>query len=82
MYAGRKVEEAPVAEIFRAPAHPYTRGLLASGAETRILADRPATADSAEIQGRTEPHAPRGLCLRGPRCPIRGRTSAGRCAGD
>jgi peptide/nickel transport system ATP-binding protein len=28
MYAGRKVEEAPVAELFRAPLHPYTRGLL------------------------------------------------------
>ncbi len=30
MYAGRIVEEAPVRAIFRAPAHPYTRGLLAS----------------------------------------------------
>ena len=30
MYAGRKVEEAPVAEIFNRPAHPYTRGLLGS----------------------------------------------------
>ena len=28
MYAGRKVEEAPVAELFRTPRHPYTRGLL------------------------------------------------------
>ena len=28
MYAGRKVEEAPVAELFRAPRHPYTQGLL------------------------------------------------------
>jgi peptide/nickel transport system ATP-binding protein len=30
MYAGRKVEEAPVAEIFDQPLHPYTHGLLAS----------------------------------------------------
>jgi oligopeptide/dipeptide ABC transporter ATP-binding protein len=30
MYAGRKVEEAPVAELFNRPAHPYTRGLLGS----------------------------------------------------
>src|SRR5579875_3730699 len=28
MYAGRKVEEAPVREIFAHPLHPYTRGLL------------------------------------------------------
>ena len=30
MYAGRKVEEAPVAELFARPLHPYTRGLLDS----------------------------------------------------
>ena len=30
MYAGRKVEEAPVAELFRTPRHPYTRGLLSA----------------------------------------------------
>ncbi|WP_371654515.1 MULTISPECIES: ABC transporter ATP-binding protein [unclassified Streptomyces] len=30
MYAGRIVEEAPVHEIYKAPAHPYTRGLLDS----------------------------------------------------
>jgi peptide/nickel transport system ATP-binding protein len=28
MYAGRKVEEGAIEEIFRRPAHPYTRGLL------------------------------------------------------
>jgi peptide/nickel transport system ATP-binding protein len=28
MYAGRKVEEASVADIFARPQHPYTRGLL------------------------------------------------------
>jgi peptide/nickel transport system ATP-binding protein len=28
MYAGRKVEEAPVARLFHAPRHPYTVGLL------------------------------------------------------
>ncbi|MCA5892914.1 ABC transporter ATP-binding protein [Isoptericola sp. NEAU-Y5] len=30
MYAGRAVEQAPVREIFAAPAHPYTRALLRS----------------------------------------------------
>jgi peptide/nickel transport system ATP-binding protein len=30
MYAGRIVEEGPVAAVLRAPLHPYTQGLLAS----------------------------------------------------
>ncbi len=30
MYAGRIVEEGPMRQIFHSPAHPYTRGLLAS----------------------------------------------------
>jgi peptide/nickel transport system permease protein len=30
MYCGRIVEQGPVAELFRNPAHPYTQGLLAS----------------------------------------------------
>jgi len=30
MYAGRKVEEAPAADLFDNPGHPYTKGLLGS----------------------------------------------------
>jgi peptide/nickel transport system ATP-binding protein len=43
MYAGRIVEDAPIATIFEAPAHPYTSGLLAAlpdleGPRRRLLA--------------------------------------------
>jgi len=30
MYAGHMAEERPVADVFRTPAHPYTKGLLSS----------------------------------------------------
>ena len=30
MYAGKKIEEAPVIELFQSPQHPYTQGLLKS----------------------------------------------------
>jgi oligopeptide/dipeptide ABC transporter ATP-binding protein len=45
MYAGRIVEEAPVADALRNPLHPYTRGLLASrpdeaAARARATSDR------------------------------------------
>src|SRR5712672_64236 len=50
MYAGRKVEEAPVADLFRAPRHPYTRGLL--GAVPRLGASLSGKATRlAEIPG-------------------------------
>jgi peptide/nickel transport system ATP-binding protein len=45
MYAGRKVEEATVQDLFDHPVHPYTRGLMASiprgrqGVRTRRLSE-------------------------------------------
>jgi peptide/nickel transport system ATP-binding protein len=42
MYAGEVVERAPTAELFRAPQHPYTRGLLSCvPVPGRVRRDRP-----------------------------------------
>ncbi len=41
MYAGRKVEEADVNDLFDRPMHPYTRGLMASVPRRRPGAVRP-----------------------------------------
>ena len=35
MYAGKKVEEASVDDLFADPRHPYTRGLTGRGREHR-----------------------------------------------
>ncbi|MFE6689469.1 ABC transporter ATP-binding protein [Streptomyces sp. NPDC057743] len=66
MYAGRVVETAPVHQLYKAPAHPYTRGLLES-------------VPRLGHQGR-ELHAIKGLppnltavppgCAFHPRCPL------------
>jgi peptide/nickel transport system ATP-binding protein len=69
MYAGRKVEEAPVAEIFADPRHPYTRGLL--GAVPRL-------GSSLVEGGRTKLAEIPGL-VPSLRKPIVGCAFAGRC---
>ncbi|MDN5005681.1 ABC transporter ATP-binding protein [Bradyrhizobium sp. GCM10027634] len=67
MYAGQIVEEAPVHEIFAAPAHPYTHALFS--AIPRM--DRAEQALAA-IPGRVPPlnDMPKG-CRFAPRCPLR-----------
>jgi oligopeptide/dipeptide ABC transporter ATP-binding protein len=68
MYAGRKVEEAPVGELFAAPRHPYTRGLMAAIPRLGSAADN-ARRRLAEIPGMVPSlrGAPRG-CSFAPRC--------------
>jgi len=69
MYAGRKVEEAPVRELFAHPQHPYTVGLLAAipqptngdGHGRRRLQEIPGIVPSL-------PEPPK-QCTFAPRCP-------------
>ncbi len=65
MYAGRTVEEADVGQLFAAPMHPYTRGLLASVPQLDS-----GLARLAEIPGVVPALAamPSG-CAFAPRCP-------------
>jgi peptide/nickel transport system ATP-binding protein len=70
MYAGRKVEEASVDDLFADPRHPYTRGLMASmpavislGAKTDVrLTEIPGMVPSLT-------NLPEG-CAFAPRCPL------------
>ncbi len=70
MYAGKKVEEASVGDLFADPRHPYTRGLMASmpavislGAKTDVrLAEIPGMVPSLT-------NLPDG-CAFAPRCPL------------
>ncbi len=66
MYAGRKVEEGTVAEIFKDPRHPYTRGLLEAAqwehGEGALLREIPGSVPSPF-------NMPRG-CSFAPRCAL------------
>jgi oligopeptide/dipeptide ABC transporter ATP-binding protein len=64
MYAGRIVEEGPVAEVFARPRHPYTQGLLRSviSLDTTTLVSLPGVpSDLAH---------PQPGCPFAPRCPL------------
>jgi peptide/nickel transport system ATP-binding protein len=69
MYAGRKVEEAPVGDLFRRPQHPYTLGLLASVPRLGATLGRAEPPRLAEIPG-TVPSLrdPIVGCAFSPRC--------------
>jgi peptide/nickel transport system ATP-binding protein len=69
MYAGRKVEEAGVRDIFANPQHPYTRGLLGAVPKLGSSLAKGARGTLAEIPG----------LVPSLRKPIIGCAFAGRC---
>jgi peptide/nickel transport system ATP-binding protein len=78
MYAGKKVEEADVEELFGAPLHPYTHGLLASIPQLAVIGGETVTTAATGNGGRlTEipglvpalTNLPPG-CTFAPRCPF------------
>jgi peptide/nickel transport system ATP-binding protein len=50
MYAGRKVEEAPVEELFARPQHPYTHGLMASIPRLALMRGEEEESEAARLQ--------------------------------
>jgi peptide/nickel transport system ATP-binding protein len=66
MYAGRIVEQAPVDRLFAAPAHPYTRGLMASIPGAQPGKRLTAIPGSVPAIGQTGTG-----CAFAPRCPDR-----------
>jgi peptide/nickel transport system ATP-binding protein len=63
MYAGRIVEEGPVRELIRHPAHPYTRALLASVPDGRAGSELRAIPGTVPTLGALPPG-----CAFAPRC--------------
>ncbi len=71
MYSGRVVERAPVRPLFAAPAHPYTRGLLACLPGKARAAGQPKPKRLFAIRGQvSSPLAPPPGCAFEPRCDM------------
>jgi peptide/nickel transport system ATP-binding protein len=73
MYAGRKVEEASVDELFARPMHPYTHGLMASIPRLGLMRGEAHASGGRlqEIPGMVPAlsNLPQG-CVFAPRCPF------------
>jgi peptide/nickel transport system ATP-binding protein len=67
MYAGRIVEMAPTSSLYRSPAHPYTRGLLAARPRLGHPDDELATIPGVPPDPRRLPAG----CSFWPRCSVR-----------
>ena len=74
MYAGRIAEIGPVAEVIRAPAHPYTEGLMASIPPLEHRLERLAQIEGAMPRLNAIPDG----CAFHPRCP----RAIDRCRGE
>jgi peptide/nickel transport system ATP-binding protein len=77
MYAGRKVEEAPVEQLFESPLHPYTRGLMRAipqlDVDSEVAGRRPRLHEiTGIVPALTQPMAG---CAFSPRCAF----AVGRC---
>jgi peptide/nickel transport system ATP-binding protein len=70
MYAGRKAEEAPVADLFAVPQHPYTIGLLGAIPRPAYGAEEDGERRLREIPGRVPSlrELP-AMCAFAERCP-------------
>ncbi len=75
MYRGRIVEQGSAGRVLAAPAHPYTRALLAAVPRIEVPRD-PGTVAAVAVPDLPDPVADREGCDYRPRCPL----ASARCA--
>ena len=76
MYAGKVVEEAPVAELFARPRHPYTQGLIRSIPRIDTAATHKVRLEAIARRGAEADRAGGGLPLRRRAAGSRGRNAS------